>query len=287
MWVCLPKPSRQNRHIRIFPWLRKQQPRFARGQPKGYFHVKELNRTTEAIAEWMRGGEGWDMLSSMCEHVARLQFASCSEKDKAFVEESWWPQFDLFESMPWCSAWRKWIGNKVYSLNLMRFCLPKPSRQNRHIRIFMWLRKQQPRFAQRQPKGYFQVKELNRTTEAIAEWMRGGEGWDMLFNVGLAYWIWALFAICLPLQKAGLFASDPPPTPNEPYNFLCEMTPYVEICYAYSGGAGGPSPKVRAFCNSEWPDSGKFCGSIACPCSTSLWRYSQETQGLTLRCGPY
>ena len=28
---------------------------------------------------------------------------------------------------------------------------------------------------------------------------------------GLAYWIWAFFAICLPLQKAGLFASDPPP----------------------------------------------------------------------------
>ena len=32
-------------------------------------------------------------------------------------------------------------------------------------------------------------------------------------------------------------------------------TPYIEICYAYSrGGAGGPSPKVRAFCNSGWPD---------------------------------
>ena len=36
---------------------------------------------------------------------------------------------------------------------------------------------------------------------------------------------------------------DPPPTPDEPYNFLCEMTPYVEICYAYSGGAGGSRPK--------------------------------------------
>ena len=35
------------------------------------------------------------------------------------------------------------------------------------ISVFLWLRKQQPRFAQGQPKGYFQMKELGRTTEAI------------------------------------------------------------------------------------------------------------------------
>ena len=39
------------------------------------------------------------------------------------------------------------------------------------------------------------------------------------------------------------FAWDPP---NEPYHFLCEMAPYIEICYAYSGGAGG-SQKFRLF----------------------------------------
>ena len=64
---------------------------------------------------------------------------------------------------------------------------------------------------------------------------------------GLAYWIWVFFVICLLLQKTGFFASDPPPTPNEPYNFLCEMAPYVEICYAYSGGAGGSQPKSSGF----------------------------------------
>ena len=32
----------------------------------------------------MKDGEGWDMLSSMCQYVARLQFLSCAEKDKAF-----------------------------------------------------------------------------------------------------------------------------------------------------------------------------------------------------------
>ena len=30
--------------------------------------------------------------------------------------------------------------------------------------------------------------------------------------------------------------------PTSPYNFLCEMAPYIEICYAHSGGAGGGVP---------------------------------------------
>ena len=33
--------------------------------------------------------------------------------------------------------------------------------------VFLSLRKQRPRFAQSQPKGYFQMKELDRTTKAI------------------------------------------------------------------------------------------------------------------------
>ena len=44
------------------------------------------------------------------------------------------------------------------------------------------------------------------------------------------------------------------------------------------GGRGGPSPKVRAFCNSGWPDRGKFCGLIACPYSAGLCPYSQKTE---------
>ena len=35
--------------------------------------------------------------------------------------------------------------------------------------VFLWLRKQRPRFAQGQPKGYSQLKELHRTTQAIAQ----------------------------------------------------------------------------------------------------------------------
>ena len=78
---------------------------------------------------------------------------------------------------------------------------------------------------------------------------------------GLAYWIWAFFAICLPLQKAGFFASDPPPTPNEPYNFLCEMAPYVEVCYAYSGG-GFPAQKFGLFVTAGGPTAASFADRL-------------------------
>ena len=36
------------------------------------------------------------------------------------------------------------------------------------ISVFLCLRKQQPRFAQGQPKGYFQMEKLDRRTEAFA-----------------------------------------------------------------------------------------------------------------------
>ena len=43
------------------------------------------------------------------------------------------------------------------------------------ISVFLWLRKERPRIAQGQPKGYFQMKELDRTSEAIVP-MKGGGG---------------------------------------------------------------------------------------------------------------
>ena len=52
--------------------------RFAQGQPK-----KELYRTTKSIAQKWMLIERWrrpSMLSSMCQHVARLQVDSCAEK---------------------------------------------------------------------------------------------------------------------------------------------------------------------------------------------------------------
>ena len=37
------------------------------------------------------------------------------------------------------------------------------------ISVFLWLQKQRPSFAQGQPKGYFQLKELHRKTKAYSQ----------------------------------------------------------------------------------------------------------------------
>ena len=45
--------------ISVFPSLGKQQPRFAQGQPKGYFQLKELHKKSLFSNEcWLKGGEG-------------------------------------------------------------------------------------------------------------------------------------------------------------------------------------------------------------------------------------
>ena len=55
MQVCLGKPSHENRQrwtldINVFLWLCKR-PRFAQGQPKGCFRLKELHRTAKAYSQ--------------------------------------------------------------------------------------------------------------------------------------------------------------------------------------------------------------------------------------------
>ena len=54
--------------ISVSLWLRKQRPRFAQGQPKGYFQMKELDRTTEDIVPM---NEMWRKLhANMSQHVS-------------------------------------------------------------------------------------------------------------------------------------------------------------------------------------------------------------------------
>ena len=105
--------------------------------------------------------------------------------------DSWWPELNMFGSMPWCSFPCQKLLPKLaqkevlYSLNLIHeftslfspkviFAgLPGKAFPRKHafvdISVFLWLRKQRPRFAQGQPKGYSQLKELHRTTQAIAQ----------------------------------------------------------------------------------------------------------------------
>ena len=74
----------------------------------------------------MKVGEGW-----VCwvQHVNMWQHCSVTavQRKTAFVEESWWPEFNLSGSMPWCSfPWHKHLPRlaqknccTVYSLNLI------------------------------------------------------------------------------------------------------------------------------------------------------------------------
>ena len=86
---------------------------------------------------------------------------------------------------------------------LLQVCLGKTFSQKHafvDISVFLCLRKQQPRFAQGQPKGYFQTKELDRTTEALA---RMNVVWKVEkaeraeFNVPT----WANIAVCQPCRE--------------------------------------------------------------------------------------
>ena len=93
--------------INVFLCLRKQQPRFAQGQPKGYFLTKELDRTTEAFARTNVVWEGpvcWVQCANMWQDCS----LTAVQRKTAFLEQSWWPEFEMFGSMPWCSfQWHK------------------------------------------------------------------------------------------------------------------------------------------------------------------------------------
>ena len=117
----------------------------------------------------MKVGEGcvcWDMMSSMCQHVATLQFGSCAEKDS----------LSGTVMMVWIKASHKLLPRltqkkccTVYLLNLIHeftsffstkviyAALPKKTFPWKQafvdISVSLWLRKPRHRFAQGQPKG--------------------------------------------------------------------------------------------------------------------------------------
>ena len=144
--------------ISVFLWLQKQQLRFAQGQPKHFFQMKEVDRTPEVFArmnvEWkVEKAQYAEFKVPICGNTAgrqpcrdrqiqslfqnaslfstlierrRRQNANmhqyvplrasmgqyCSllavQRKRACAEQSWWPEFDVFWSMPWCSfPWHK------------------------------------------------------------------------------------------------------------------------------------------------------------------------------------
>ena len=70
--------------ISVFGWLRKQRPRVTGDKPKCCFHMKELERTTKAIARVNAGWRKLSALSSICQHVATCGniavFQMCRER---------------------------------------------------------------------------------------------------------------------------------------------------------------------------------------------------------------
>ena len=90
-------------------------------------------------------------------------------------------------------------------------------------------------------------------------------------------------------QKAGLFASDPPPPPPiEPYNFLCEMAPYVEICYAYSGGVEGvPAQKFGLFVTAGGPTAASSADRLLAHTQQAFTDTPKKQQNNDRRCSDF
>ena len=101
------------KHISGFLWLCKQRPRFAQGQPTGYFQLKKLDiknfiEPRKLLSQWMTGGDSWmtpctNMCPCMpaCANIAVWQL--CTEvQPLRNSHDSWWPELKMFGSMPWC-----------------------------------------------------------------------------------------------------------------------------------------------------------------------------------------
>ena len=99
-----------------------------KASPMAIFKWKNLIGQLNPLLDecWMKVGERW-----VCwvQHANMWQHCSLTavQRKTAVVEESWWPEFNLFGSIPWCSfPWRKILPRltqtncyTVYSLNLI------------------------------------------------------------------------------------------------------------------------------------------------------------------------
>ena len=128
------------------------------------------------IKRWRRPS----MLSSMCQHVVRLQFDSCAEKDSLCGTVMIHDGLNLrcldqchgvrSRGTSYSQGWRKqivvqskfdpWVYTIVFAEgDSCRFAWQAFPRKRAFVDIsFLWLRKQRPRFAQGQPKGFFPLE---------------------------------------------------------------------------------------------------------------------------------
>ena len=108
VWECIPTEAFVD--ISVFPSLGKQQPRFAQDQPKGYFQLKELHKTTKAYSQM---NAGWKVEKAQyaefnvprCGEIAVWQL--CRERQPLWNSHDG-PELNMLGSMPRCSfPWQK------------------------------------------------------------------------------------------------------------------------------------------------------------------------------------
>ena len=156
----------------------------------------------------MKVGEGW-----VCWVQLANMWQNCSlsavQRKTAFVEESWWPEFHMFGSMPWRSfPWHTLLPRlmqnnccTVYSLNLIHeftslfrrsdFCrfakesLPTEIGKGRHWTsvFFCGCTSRSQDSPKASPMAIFKWKNLTGQLNPLLEWMLN-ESWRRLSMLG-------------------------------------------------------------------------------------------------------
>ena len=83
---------------------------------------------------------------------------------------------------------------------------------------------------------------------------------------------------CFRYKKPGFLPRTPLPPEWAIQLFVWDGTVYWNLLCLFEGGAGGPSPKVRAFCNSGWPDMWQSLPMDCLPILNKPHKYSQKTE---------
>ena len=145
-------------------------------------------------AEWKVGkAQHAEINVPRCGEIAVWQV--CKETQPVWnIHDSWWPELNMFGPMPWCSfPWHKLLPSleqkncctvslnliheftSLFSPKVVSAGLPGKAFPRKHafvdISVFLWLRKQRPRFAQGPPKGYFQTKNFIERLKLLLKWM--------------------------------------------------------------------------------------------------------------------
>ena len=173
-----------------------------KASPMAIFKWKNLIGQLNPLLEWMLN-ESWrrlSLLSSTWQHVTTLHLISCAERETAFVEESSWPELNLFGSMPWCSfPWHElsnslqfkfdpWVYiyihlHPCFSTNLLYVDLPRKAFSGKRAKVdtghqcFSVVAQATPQDSPKaSPMAIFKWKNLIGQLNPLLEWMLN-ESW--------------------------------------------------------------------------------------------------------------